>query len=371
MSRTETVDGRNESMKRRKRKRTFIILGAILAVVLLVAGSYFYTNMTYMEKPLKAMRHAGFTEKQVTLDDGTVINYGEGPANGNPPLLLIHGQGMTWEDYAKTLPALSERFHVFAVDCHGHGESEWNPEKYSAKAMAADFVEFIETVIGGKVMLSGHSSGGMVAAYIAAHYPEHVTGLVIEDSPFFATEPGRRESTYVWVYGFQQYENFKQQNEIEDYFEYALKHSYWRKMFGDFLWDRFSKDAVAYRKKHPDKPVHLFYLPPQINRMFESMTYPYDHRFGETFYDNSWFEDYNQSAVLAKIECPTLFVKANTNYDGDLLLAALTDEDAERVVELLPNGRLVKVDTPGHDIHYDKPKAFVDLLAGFLDEVTG
>lgn len=349
--------------------KKWIIFGAIFVVLLLVVGSYFYTNMTYMEKPLKAMRDAGFTEKQVTLKDGTVLNYGEGPANGKTPLLLIHGQGMTWEDYAKNLPALSERYHVFAIDCHGHGESDWNPEKYSAKAMAADFAEFIETVIGGKAVLSGHSSGGMVAAWIAAHSPDLVSGLVIEDSPFFATEPGRRESTYVWVYGFQQYEDFKNQDEIDDYFEYSMKNSYWKKIFGDFLWNRFSQDAIAYHKKNPDKPVHLIYLPPQINRMFESATYPYDRKFGETFFDNSWFEDYDQAEVLAKIEVPTVFVKAQTNFDGDLLLAALTDEDAERAVSLLQNGELVRVDTPGHDIHYDKPEEFTAILTDFLDQL--
>ena len=98
-----------------------LFFGTVLVILLFLIGSYFYTNLTDMEKPLKAMRDAGFTEKQVTLKDGTVLNYGEGPDNGKPPLLLIHGQGMTWEDYAKSLPALSERYHVFAVDCHGHG----------------------------------------------------------------------------------------------------------------------------------------------------------------------------------------------------------------------------------------------------------
>jgi len=84
---------------------------------------------------LTKMYNKGFTEKQIKLKDGTVLNYGEGPSNGKTPLLLIHGQAMTWEDYAKVLPEISEYYHVYAVDCHGHGESDWNPEKYSAKAM--------------------------------------------------------------------------------------------------------------------------------------------------------------------------------------------------------------------------------------------
>jgi pimeloyl-ACP methyl ester carboxylesterase len=341
----------------------------ILGFIIFLVGSYFYNNMTYIEKPLKKLDKAGFVEKQVKLKDGTILNYGEGPNNGKTPLLLIHGQGMTWEDYAKVLPELAEHYHVYAVDCHGHGESDWNAEKYTAKAMAEDFIEFIDVVIGEKTVVSGHSSGGMIAAWMAANSPDKILGTVIEDSPFFATEPGRREKTYAWVYGFQLYEDFKNQTDEKDYLKYSLERSYWRNVFGDFLWNKFTKDAVAYHKKHPNEPVHLKYLPPQINRIFESVTYPYDRRFGETFYDNTWFEDYNQKEVLSNIKIPTVFIKAATNYDGDLLVAALSDEDADRVVRLLQNGKRIDVDTPGHDIHYDQPEEFINIMVDFLSEV--
>ena len=66
-------------------------------------------------------------------------------------------------------------------------------------------------------------------------------------------------------------------------------------------------------KRQPNEPVHIKYLPPQINRIFETATYPYDRKFGETFYDNTWFEDYNQSEVLSKIKSPTVFIKAATS----------------------------------------------------------
>jgi pimeloyl-ACP methyl ester carboxylesterase len=341
----------------------------ILGFIIFLVGSYFYNNMTYIEKPLKKLDKAGFVEKQVKLKDGTILNYGEGPNNGKTPLLLIHGQGMTWEDYAKVLPELAEHYHVYAVDCHGHGESDWNAEKYTAKAMAEDFIEFIDVVIGEKTVVSGHSSGGMIAAWMAANSPDKILGTVIEDSPFFATEPGRREKTYAWVYGFQLYEDFKNQTDEKDYLKYSLERSYWRNVFGDFLWNKFTKDAVAYHKKHPNEAVHLKYLPPQINRIFESVTYPYDRRFGETFYDNTWFEDYNQKEVLSNIKTPTVFIKAATNYDGDLLVAALSDEDADRVVRLLQNGKRIDVDTPGHDIHYDQPEEFINIMVDFLSEV--
>ncbi|WP_445506263.1 alpha/beta fold hydrolase [Niallia sp. 03190] len=346
-----------------------IITGVLFLLIVILVGSYFYTNMTYIKKPLKKMYNSGFIEKQIKLKDGTVLNYGKGPSNGKTPLLLIHGQGMAWEDYSKVLPKLSQHYHVYAVDCHGHGESDWNPEKYTAKAMAKDFAEFIEVEIGEKTVISGHSSGGMIAAWMAAYYPEFVLGTVIEDSPFFSTELDRRENTYVWVYGFQMYEDFKNQHEVKDYFTYSLENSYWKKMFGNFLWNKFSKDAIAYHEKHQNEPVHLAYLPPQINRMFESETYLFDRKFGEAFYDNSWFEDYNQAEIMSKIKSPTVFLKANTTYDGNLLVAALSDEDADRVVDLLENGKRIDIDTPGHDIHYDKPKEFTEALVSFLEDL--
>lgn len=76
-----------------------------------------------------------------------------------------------------------------------------------------------------------------------------------------------------------------------------------------------------------------------------------------------------QTEILSKIKGPTVFLKANTNYDGNLLVAALSDEDADRVVSLLVNGKRINIDTPGHDIHYDKPKEFTEVLVSFLKDV--
>ena len=57
-------------MKKKKRK---IILGGLLAIILFLIGSYFYNNITYIEKPLKEMYRAGFVEKQVELKDGSLL----------------------------------------------------------------------------------------------------------------------------------------------------------------------------------------------------------------------------------------------------------------------------------------------------------
>ena len=93
--------------------------------------------MNYDRNTLKTLDRAGFVEKQVVMPDGTVLNYGEGPDNGIP-LLLIHGQMTSWENYVKVLPRLSQHSHVYAVDCHGHGKSSKNVDKYIAEKMGTE-----------------------------------------------------------------------------------------------------------------------------------------------------------------------------------------------------------------------------------------
>lgn len=103
--------------------KPFAIAGVVVCVIAVVSAVtlLFYRdgNLYSEERLIQKARDAGFVERQVLID-GNVINYAEGPDNG-PALMLIHGQGMEWEDYAKVLPDLAKDFHVFAVDCFGHG----------------------------------------------------------------------------------------------------------------------------------------------------------------------------------------------------------------------------------------------------------
>ena len=77
-------------------------------------------NMNWYDKYEAAIREVHAEEKQAALPSGRIINYGE-VKNDKPALLLIHGQMSIWQDYALVLPALSENWHIYAVDVYGHG----------------------------------------------------------------------------------------------------------------------------------------------------------------------------------------------------------------------------------------------------------
>lgn len=353
--------------KKSKWKRVLIVISTLICIVIVAAGVYVYNNLNYEKGPLRKMMKAGFKEKQVTLKDGSVINYGEGPDNG-PALLLIHAQEVSWENYAKVLPKLSKYYHIYALDCYGHGKSSKNPEKYTAEAQGKDFIWFIENVIGEPVVVSGHSSGGLLTAWLAANAPQNVRGIVLEDPPLFSTEMSRTQKTFAWVDGFQTIHKFLQQSEEKDYVIFYLKNNYFKKFFGGG-WNGIEKYAISYREKHPNEVLRIYFLPPSLNQIFTSVSGSYDIRFGNTFYDDSWFKNFDQSETLKKIKCPSVLIHASWSYDENgILLAAMDGKDASRAHSLIKNNELIDIKS-GHGVHVEKPKDFTRIMIDFLEKI--
>lgn len=129
-----------------------------------------------------------FDEARVDLGE-VRMNYATvGPAD-LPALLLIPGQAESWWSYEDALPLLAARFQVYAVDLRGQGRSTWTPGRYTLDTMGNDLVRFIDRVIGRPTIVSGHSSGGVLSAWLSAYAePGQVRGAVWEDAPLFASE---------------------------------------------------------------------------------------------------------------------------------------------------------------------------------------
>ncbi len=364
--------------------RVLIIVGVIVVVILIGVGIFAYRNMNHdilneqflQKKGFKL----GFKEGMAQLDDGSEIYYIEGPDNG-PELLLLHGQQATCYDYARVLPKLSKEFHVYALDYYGHGRSSKNPDKYQAVAIGEDIIWFLRNIIREKAYISGHSSGALLAAYVSAKAPDCIISTVLEDGPFFATLPGRAEKTISWL-GFKNMHDYLNQHEIETFLEYSLEHDYMQEIFNaeaPWLWDRLIKNpALKHIKKHPGQVPKMWYFPPElginsiyaINANMQDETSHYDLRFGVTFYDFSWFEEFDQEEILKNIQSPTIVMHVAPNkltapsyYDANgVLLAAMDEKDAQNVVDLLPRGTYIGGFQSSHDIHADLPNEYIKVL---------
>lgn len=355
----------------------YIILISITLIAIGLAV-YAHRNLTYDHGTQAILQRAGFQEKQAKLPDGSTLNYGEGPANG-PALVLLHGQQVSWEDYVSVLPDLAKRYNVYAIDYYGHGGSDKNPAKYSATAISADIIWFIRQHIKQPVIISGHSSGGLLASLIAADAPDVVRSLVIEDAPFFSTEKGRAESTFAW-------KNSKDMHDFlasgqSNFTQYWLDHTYMQTLFNtkdSNAWDKIvKKPALQYMKQHPGKIPRIWYYPPelQVNTLFDltanmqDKTGEYDLRFGQTFYTFKWFDAFDQTMTLQRITKPSILLHIAPSQNGSyydehgVLLSAMDDKDAQRVHKLLgARNTLIDNIKSSHDIHKDQPRTFIDAI---------
>jgi pimeloyl-ACP methyl ester carboxylesterase len=94
--------------------------------------------------------------------------------------LLIHGLGSSSCFYRTITPSLKSTIRCIALDTPGSGLSELGKAKQSVFSIAQDAVGLLDELqVQEKVVLVGHSMGGIVANYIAAEYPDRVKGVVL------------------------------------------------------------------------------------------------------------------------------------------------------------------------------------------------
>ena len=337
------------------------VVVALPAMLLLAFLLYVLRNVGYHAWDMRRVRRAGFIERDESVN-GFDMHYAEGPGGG-PPLLLIHGQAVDWTSYARVLPALSRRFHVYVVDCPGHGGSGRLPGgDYTACAAGQILADFAAQVIAEPFVVSGHSSGGQLAAWVAAALPAQVRGVVLEDPPMFTTAPPRSQSTWNHVDLATSCHTFLEQTGGDgDFVAHFVQHSRIWGFFGDAS-EKLIQHGLDYHRRHPDRPVRYWFLPPLMNEMYRALP-AYDPRFGDAFWTGEWDRGLDQAWTLSQIAAPTVLIHANWKYGEDgILQGAMDDRDAARALACLREGTLVRVDS-GHGVHFEKPREFVRIVS--------
>ena len=100
-----------------------------------------------------------------------------------PTAVLVHGNGGHAHWWDALVPALVPGWRLVAPDLRGHGESDWaEPPRYRLEDFSADLTPVLDALAPGPVALVGHSMGGRVVAWYAAHHPDRVRALAVLDS---------------------------------------------------------------------------------------------------------------------------------------------------------------------------------------------
>src|SRR6476660_7193104 len=77
------------------------------------------------------------------------------------PVLLLHGGNQSCHSWDLVSLHLSDRYHVYALDQRGHGDTEWSRDlDYTMDAMVADAVAFISDQRLVRPIIVGQSMGG-------------------------------------------------------------------------------------------------------------------------------------------------------------------------------------------------------------------
>ena len=121
---------------------------------------------------------------QFTSSDGTRI--GCAKAGAGPALVLVHGTAADHGRWAPVLPALGERFTVYAADRRGRGASGDTPP-YAMERELEDVAAVVDG-IGEPVDLLGHSYGAL-CALAAAPRAKNLRRLVLYEPQLPSGQP--------------------------------------------------------------------------------------------------------------------------------------------------------------------------------------
>lgn len=312
------------------------------------------------------LKDAGFTEQRFHTGEIN-LNYVVGPDHGCA-LVFIPAQMDTWESYQKVLLPLSQQFQCFAVDIRGHGKSDWTTGDYSWASIGRDMSAFIKQVVQRSAIVSGNSSGGLIALWLAANLPECISAIVLEDAPVFSTEWPRFRDEDRWVYEGLQYfvETLgdTQNRDLGDYLRRPLPVNEGReeRRIPKGIVNILSWIVHRYEKSHPEQPIDIPWLPFFLRVGIKSLSM-FDPDFARAFVDGRFYAGLDHAEALKRVKCPMLVLHGEWfRHPKYGLVGPMDDEDAARILALVPQAQYRKTLGANHVMHMFQPEEFVKLV---------
>jgi pimeloyl-ACP methyl ester carboxylesterase len=162
MQKIEDTGGVDCKQGRKRGKGYWVCLGSCLVILFLFLG----VIGVRAEWPRVALSK-----------DGTPISF-EIHGSGEPALLFVHGWSCDARYWRAQVPHFSKGHRVVTLDLAGHGHSGTARSRYSMSAFGEDVRAVAESLGTGRVILVGHSMGGIVIAEAARLMPGRVLGLI-------------------------------------------------------------------------------------------------------------------------------------------------------------------------------------------------
>jgi esterase len=267
---------------------------------------------------------APYRSRQTVLR-GMRFHFTEWGEDGAPEVLLLHGGNQSSHSWDLVSLHLADRYHVYALDQRGHGDSEWSRElDYSGEAMASDALALIASEGLVDPVVFGHSMGGWVTLTLALMAPDVASALVVVDMGPELSKDGT--------------------NVVRDFVTHNVE-------FDDL--EVFLENVARYdpfrSRAHIARTVKYNMLCRADGKYVSKV----DHRRLHGSDVGFTLED------MARISQPTLVVRG---AESNVLMPAA----AERFVTKLPKGRLITVANCGHNVHSQNTPGFLEAIRPFL-----
>lgn len=254
----------------------------------------------------------------------------------NPPIVLLHGGHQSAHSWDLVSLHLAEKYHVFALDQRGHGDSEWARDAdYSSLAMSQDAEAFIEALDLKDAVLMGHSMGGRNSMLLTKRNPSRLRAVVIVDvGPEISDEGRKAISAFVrenaefddlehFVRNVKKYDPFRSREHIERTVKYNM----------------LERADGKYISKCDSTPRRIGLL--AANRDADTVS----------------LDD------TRKFDLPVLVVRGEKSN-------ILTADAAVRFEDALPQGTVITVPECGHNVHSQNTLGFLDAIGPFLANLS-
>jgi len=258
-------------------------------------------------------------------------------------LVLIHGLGANlsfW--YFGAARVLARSHNLLMYDLRGHGRSSMPRKGYDLQNMVRDLVALLDFLNIDRADFAGHSFGGRVAMTFAAQHPKRVRNLIVADAQIRTLQPPVRLSE--WGH-WERWKAELTSHGLTDLptDDSIISHNLLVKLsqaHGNLADE--GRRRISLRTRDMGNKG--------LERWQELMART---SAGREFDDESFLVPSNLKAISA----PTLL--AFGKYSHCL-------PTAERLLDCLPNARLVVVPGAGHFFPIVKPRFFARVTEGFL-----
>lgn len=281
--------------------------------------------------------------QELELADGRLCYRQSGTG---PPMLLIHGWGGSSRHWYSTMNELDNQWTMYAPDMPGFGQSPPLKGRASIREIADKLMAFVDALGLERLVVVGHSFGGGVAAWLAAHYPERVSRVVITA----LGAPRNALERMLFVQSHLQYE-----------LSLAVWRPFltcWRPVQSAFL------PYTIYQWSQPPLPqllsAQFFHrLPPDMDLLQAGISDLASMDFRTALECASSVGDPELLDAMQRITAPTLLIGGE--YDQVMPLSGL-----HAATSIIPDSRAIAIASCGHVPMVESPQEYHRLLREFL-----